>query len=71
MGLCNSPFSPPAARQCGSLTRQLEEEKGRVSQVKRDMETFKKKAKADQERAARMVGLSVCIRCNCWQLHVI
>ncbi len=60
--VCATHRSPPlTARQCGSLTRQLEEEKGRVNQVKRDMEAFKMKAKAGQERAARMVGLHVSL----------
>lgn len=29
-----------------------------MAQLKRDMDAFKKKAKAEQERAARMVGLA-------------
>ena len=44
-----------AACQVGSLSRQLEDERGKAAQLKRDMENFKKKAKAEQEKAARMV----------------
>lgn len=42
-------------RQVGSLSRQLEDEKGKTAQLKRDMDNFKRKAKAEQEKAARMV----------------
>ena len=45
-----------AGHQVGSLSRQLEDEKGKTAQLKRDMDNFKKKAKAEQERAARMVS---------------
>ena len=38
------------------MSRQLEDEKGKTTQLKRDMDNFKKKAKAEQERAARMVS---------------
>ena len=44
-----------ADRQVGSLNRQLEDEKGKTAHLKREMENFKKKAKAEQEKAARMV----------------
>ena len=44
-----------SARQVDTLTRQLEEEKQRVVHLKRDMESYKKKTKVDQERAAKMV----------------
>ena len=42
-------------RQVSSLSRQLEEERGKSAQLKRDMDNFKKKTKAEQEKAARMV----------------
>ena len=45
------------ARQCEGLSRQLEEERGKVGQLRRDMEAFKRKTKAEQERTARMVSL--------------
>ena len=33
----------------------MEDERGKTSQLKRDMDNFKKKTKAEQEKAARMV----------------
>ena len=47
------------ARQCEGLSRQLEEERGKVGQLRRDMEAFKRKTKAEQERTARMVRESL------------
>ena len=44
-----------SGRQIDSLSRQLEEERGRVAQLKRDLEALKKKTKTDHERAQRMV----------------
>ena len=38
------------------MSRQLEDEKGKTTKLKRDLDNFRKKAKADQERAARMVS---------------
>ena len=44
-----------AAHQLSSVKRELETERGKVTQLKRDMEGLKKKSKADQEKAARLV----------------
>ena len=61
-------------RQVGNLSRQLEDEKGKTAQLKRDMDNFKKKAKAEQERATRMVSrpvYSVCVCvCVCMRVYV-
>ena len=44
-----------AAHQLSSVKRELETERGKVAQLKRDVEGLKKKSKADQEKAARLV----------------
>ena len=45
------------AQQLSSTAKELENEKGKVAQLKRDMEGLKKKSKAEQEKAARLVYL--------------
>ena len=45
-----------ADRQVTSLSRQLEDERGKSAKLKREMDDFKKKSKAEQEKAARMVS---------------
>ena len=42
-------------QQLSATTKELENEKGKVGQIKRDMEGLKKKNKAEQEKAARLV----------------
>lgn len=52
------------AQQLSSTAKELENEKGKVAQLKRDMEGLKKKSKAEQEKAARLVttlSLSCCM----------
>lgn len=46
------------AQQLSTTAKELENEKGKVAQLKRDMEGLKKKSKAEQEKAARLVLLS-------------
>ena len=49
------------AHQLTTVSKELETERGKVAQLKRDMEGFKKKAKSDQEKATRMVGTHVLL----------
>ena len=46
------------AQQANTLGRQLEDEKGKVAQLLRDLESCKSKAKSEQEKAAKMVRTS-------------
>ena len=56
------------AHQLTIVTRDLETERGKVTQLKKHMEGLKKKTKTDQEKAARLVCTCVvfmymyCIR---------
>ena len=45
------------AQQLNATTKELENEKGKVAQIKRDMEGLKKKSRAEQEKAARLVKI--------------
>eukprot|EP00731_Ephydatia_muelleri_P009345 Em0004g1683a len=44
------------AQQANTLGRQLEDEKGKVAQLLRDLESCKSKAKSEQEKAAKMAA---------------
>ena len=44
----------------------MEDERGKTAQLKRDMENFKKKAKAEQEKVARMVRTCLTALCTSW-----
>ena len=44
------------ARELDIANKNLEEEKQKVVQLKRDMDGFKKKTKAEQQTAARLVS---------------
>ena len=55
--------TPTPARQVETQSRQLEDERGKVAQLKRDMDGFRRKAKAEQEKAAKMVRM--CRVCVC------
>ena len=49
-----------AAHQLTTVSRELQTEKGKVTQLKRDMEGVKKKAKAEHEKATRLVS-TLCL----------
>ena len=52
----------PAAHLLNSTKKELETEKGKVAQLKRDMEGLKRKSKAEQEKAARLVYIHPSFR---------
>ena len=50
-----------AAHLLNSTKKELETERGKVAQLKRDMEGLKRKTKAEQEKSARLVNIHLCL----------
>ena len=50
-----------AAHLLNSTKKELETERGKVAQFKRDMEGLKRKTKAEQEKAVRLVNIHLCL----------